>query len=187
MREVEEKRPVAIGLNDLDRLIGPVVGEVTTWFKQIDCAAVVGIGVGEGGPQKLINRIKVEFGVHYVRMIFGQVQAARHQQTFIKTLFVGRHAVLASEMPLADVHGVVTARFQRFSKGDFLRRQPLKVIRRLSGRRLGVIQSVGRCSIHIRSDNGHRSTHGRRHGRISKACSAGISARHQHGSGGRTC
>ena len=32
MREVEEKRPVAIGLNDLDRLIGPVVGEVTTWF-----------------------------------------------------------------------------------------------------------------------------------------------------------
>ena len=39
-----------IGLDDLDRLVCPVIGEITSRLKQVGSAAVIGIRVGERGP-----------------------------------------------------------------------------------------------------------------------------------------
>ena len=62
---------MAIGFDDFDRLIRPIVREVATGLEAIRIAAVVTVGKGKRRPEKLIDRVKIQFGIDDVGMIFG--------------------------------------------------------------------------------------------------------------------
>ena len=115
--EIQEEGAVAVRLDHPDRLLGVPVGQVAAGFEY--GAAVVLRREAQRSPEELIDRIEVLLRVHDVRMILGQIEAARHEDALVESLIVGSHPVRASEMPFADVYVVVAPFSEQLRERDF--------------------------------------------------------------------
>ena len=120
--KVQEKRAIAVSLNDLDRLVGVIVRQVTAGLKII---AAIELGrIPRRGPHHPVDAFTFLPGIHHVRIINGQVQGASHIQAVVESLVLRAHTLEISQVPFADVGGVITLGFQHFRDGDFRRRHP---------------------------------------------------------------
>ena len=89
VREVEEERPIPVGLDDPDRLVGVVVGQVAARFEHR--AAVERRRVVHGAPQEAVDAVEILLRVDNVRVVFGEIEAARHQEALVEALRAGPH------------------------------------------------------------------------------------------------
>ncbi len=103
--DIEEEGPVSVGVDDLDRLVGPPVSEIAAGLEPR--AFIVGGGVLHARPEEFVDRIEGELGVDDVGVVLRQVERARHQEAFIEPLRVGAEFRAEAEMPFADMDRVV--------------------------------------------------------------------------------
>ena len=84
MGEIQKEWPVLVRVNNFHGFIRPVICQITAWpewFTAVECCRVL-----HSRPQKLVNRIKIEFRIDDIWIIRRQIKAALHQQAFIKPL-----------------------------------------------------------------------------------------------------
>ena len=62
-----------IAFDNLDRFVGPIVSQVASRAEAIGIAAIKAIGIGHARPQEPIDGVKINFGVDYIRIVFGEV------------------------------------------------------------------------------------------------------------------
>ena len=117
MSEIEEERAILVGLDDLDRLVSPVVGKITCGFEFIRITRVIRSRKTHARPEKFVYRVKRDFGVDDIGVVLRQIQTALHQQAVVKALIVWRHAVLAPQMPFANVCRVIPLFLEGFGDG----------------------------------------------------------------------
>ena len=71
MREVQKERTVFIRLNDRNRFVCPIISEITAGLETLIASVVETGGVVQACPQKLINGIESQFGIHHIGIVFG--------------------------------------------------------------------------------------------------------------------
>ena len=77
MCKVQKEGAMLIYLNDLQCLVCPIVGQITTRFERI--TTVKAGGKTSSCPQKFVDRIEGEFCVDDVRIVFFGEELAIHQ------------------------------------------------------------------------------------------------------------
>ena len=117
MGKIKKKGPVLVGLNHLNRFIGPIICQIATGLKFVGLARVISRRKPHARPKKFIDGVKGNLRVHHIRVVFGQVQTALHQQAVFKALLVGGHTVFATEVPFAYMGSVIALRFKGFCDG----------------------------------------------------------------------
>ena len=181
VREVEEEGPIPVGLDDLDGLVGVVVGQVAARLEL--GAAVERCGELHGSPQELVDAVEVLLRVDDIGVVLGEVQATRHEQALVETLVVGRHAAAATEVPLADVHAVVTRGSEQLGKGD-LGRGHAHVRERHRGPGFVDERLAQDARPGVAEQGNHRAEGGRRRRELEAEAGA-VAAGHQGGARGR--
>ena len=108
VREKQEEGAVLIGFDDLDRFIGPIVGEIALGLESALVRSRIKIpGKPKRRPQETIDGIKLYESIDDVGIVLWQIQATLHDQAVVKTLIIGRHTGTAPKMPFTDMRGVI--------------------------------------------------------------------------------
>ncbi len=110
VRKIQEERAVAVRLDHLDRLVGPVICQIAAGLEPV--AAIVAGGILHPRPEELVDRVEGQLGVDRVRVVLGQMQRAGHQQALVEALRIGAEFRSVAQMPLADMDAVIARRFQ---------------------------------------------------------------------------
>ena len=76
--EVKKKRPIFISVDNVDGLIRPIVCEIAARLKAIFISRVKAIGERHPRPQELIDRVKIQFCIHYIWVVFRQEKTTCH-------------------------------------------------------------------------------------------------------------
>ena len=117
VRKVEKKWSVFVRFDHSNRLVGVVIGQIFGGFKV--WPTVKAGSKSQRRPKKAVDWIKILARLNDLVIVATPVERTRHQQTFVKPLIVGCHAVIAAEVPLTNVHRVITLLAQQFGQGDF--------------------------------------------------------------------
>ena len=71
MREVQKERSIFVRLDDRNRFVSPVISQITTGLETLIASVVETGGIVQAGPQKLINGIESQLGIHHIGIVFG--------------------------------------------------------------------------------------------------------------------
>ena len=117
MGKIEEEGPVLVGFDHVEAFIRPPVRQISAWL--VGIAIVERGGELHAGPEELVDRVKVQFCVDDIRIVFIHEQAGMHQQAFVKALRVGERFTVPPEVPFADMDGVIVVLLEEFSDRHF--------------------------------------------------------------------
>ena len=140
MGKIEEEGAVPVGLDDLQGFIGPVISEIAVGSEPV--AGIIRRRIAHPRPQELVDRVEVQPGIHNVRIILRQEQAAGHQQAFVEALGGRPRCLAAAQMPLADMDRVIALRFEHLRNRHFIAGQALPFIVGRQRSPLGVIVDI---------------------------------------------
>ena len=115
--KVKKEGAVLIGLNDLNRFVGPIIRQIATGLKFVGFARVISRREPHTRPEKFVDGVKGNPRVHHIRVVFRQIHTALHQQAVIKALLMRCHTIFATEVPFTNMGRVIALRFKRFCDG----------------------------------------------------------------------
>lgn len=113
---------MAVGLDDLDRLVCVVVGEIALRLEE-GPAFPLG-GVTRHGPDHALDPAVLVHGVDDPRVVLREIERAGHVETVVEPLVLRALPGRPAEVPLPDVRRVVARRAEDFRDGHLPVRQP---------------------------------------------------------------
>ena len=180
--QVQEKGPVLVGLDHLDRLVSEVVGHVLGRLKRL--AVFEAHGPRLGGPEKFVNWIKVLHGIDHIRVLSWQKHGGTMhvRQRLVEAVVVGAKLRAVPQMPFAQMHGVVVGSLQQFGQCDLAGGQAHVCVGNKFGLTLGVVDGFAQLICRGHTGHGFHELLGR--GRELKTKTRGIAPGHHGRPGG---
>ena len=117
MRQVEEKGPVFVVTNDLNAFISPIICQIAARLKHVVRRRIKTCRITHSRPEKTINRVKIKLRIDHIWMVFRKVETTGHEQAVVEALGIWPHAIFSSQVPLADVSGVIVTVAEHLSNG----------------------------------------------------------------------